>query len=186
VNVLDRAVATAVPRLPRALVRQVANRYISGETLESALQTTRRLNAARMTTTLDHLGENITRLDQAQFSVTIYRQALAEIQTRGLAGNVSIKLTNFGLRLDPRRCLENVRILVEDARARGIFVRIDMEDSSTTDDTLAIYRDLRRTHDNVGVVIQAYLRRSEATFCASPRCSCAGDAMPRSRPMTPR
>ncbi len=160
-NFFDRAVAEAVPRLPRTLVRQVANRYISGETLESALQTTRRLNAARMTATLDHLGENITRLDQAAASVGVYRRALAELHSRGLDGNVSIKLTNFGLRLDARRCLENVRELVEDARARGNFVRIDMEDSSTTTDTLAIYRELRRTHDNVGVVIQAYLKRSE-------------------------
>lgn len=160
-NVLDRAVAGAVPRLPRALVGQVARRYISGETLESALQTTRRLNSAHMRTTIDHLGENITNLQQAQESVVIYRQTLAALHEHNLDGNVSIKLTNFGLKIDPARCFENVKVLVEDARRLGNFVRIDMEDSSTTSDTLAIYRELRKTHDNVGVVIQAYLHRSE-------------------------
>lgn len=160
-SVFDRAIAEAVPRLPRAVVRQVAGRYISGETLESALEITRRLNAARMTTTLDHLGENITRLEEARASVDVYRRALREIHSRKLSSNVSIKLTNFGLRLDARGCFENVRTLVEEASSRGQFVRIDMEDSSTTSETLAIYRELRRNHDNVGVVIQAYLRRSE-------------------------
>jgi proline dehydrogenase len=169
VNVLDRAVAGAVPRLPRALVRQVAQRYISGETLESALQVTRRLNEAGMTTTLDHLGENVTHSGHVSSTAATYREALAEIQTRRLAGNISIKLTSFGLRLDPKLCFEHVRGLVEDARARGIFVRIDMEDSSTTSDTLAIYREIRRTHDNVGVVLQAYLRRSEEDAVALAR-----------------
>jgi len=161
-NILDRALAEAVPRLPRPVVRQVAKKYISGETLESALQFTRKLNSAGMTTTLDHLGENITELSQASIALNVYRQALHELQARALSGNISIKLTSFGLRIDSRRCFENVRDLVSDAGRRGIFVRIDMEDSSTTSETLAIYRELRRAGlDNVGVVLQAYMRRSE-------------------------
>jgi proline dehydrogenase len=162
-NILDRAVAGAVPRLPRTVVRQVAQRYISGETLESALQITKKLNAGGMTTTLDYLGENITQLSEASIAHTVYRQALREIKERGLAGNISIKLTSFGLRIDARRCLENVRDLVIEAARNGIFVRIDMEDSSTTSETLSIYRELRRAGlENVGVVLQAYMRRSEA------------------------
>jgi proline dehydrogenase len=161
-NILDRAVAEAVPRLPRTVVRQVAKRYISGETLESALQITKKLNAAGMTTTLDYLGENITQLSEASIALTVYRHALREIKERGLAGNISIKLTSFGLRIDARRCLENVRDLVVEAARNGIFVRIDMEDSSTTSETLSIYRELRRAGlDNVGVVLQASMRRSE-------------------------
>ncbi len=160
-SLLDRAVSESVGRLPRVVVRQVARRYISGETLESALQITRQLNAAGMTTTLDHLGEDITQVSQVAHTVAVYRQAIHELHSRKLQGNVSIKLTGFGLRIDPRLCLEQVRGLVELARTCGMFVRIDMEDSSTTQSTLAIYRDLRKTHDNVGVVLQAYLRRSE-------------------------
>lgn len=162
-NILDRAVAEAVPRLPRTVVRQVAKRYISGESLESALHITKKLNAAGMTTTLDYLGENITHPSEASIALTVYRQALHEIKARGLGGNISIKLTSFGLRLDARRCLENVRELVAEAGRCGLFVRIDMEDSSTTSSTLSIYRDLRRAGlDNVGVVLQASMRRSEA------------------------
>ena len=155
--------AEAVPRLPRTVVRQVAQRYISGESLESALQITKKLNAQGMTTTLDHLGENITHLSQAGIAFDVYRQAVRELKARELAGNISIKLTSFGLRIGSRRCLENVRELVAEAARGGLFVRIDMEDSSTTSETLAIYRELRREgFDNVGVVLQAYMRRSEA------------------------
>jgi proline dehydrogenase len=150
-----------VTRLPRAVVRQVARRYISGETLESALRITHRLNEAGMTTTLDHLGEDVEHVAQIAHTVAVYRQAIAELHARKLNGNVSIKLTSFGLRIDPKLCLEQVAGLVEEARARNNFVRIDMEDSSTTSNTLAIYREVRKTHDNVGVVLQSYLRRSE-------------------------
>jgi proline dehydrogenase len=114
-----------------------------------------------MTTTLDHLGENITHASQADIALTVYRQAVRELHARSLGGNVSIKLTSFGLRLDRRLCLQKVRELVAEAAGAGVFVRIDMEDSSTTSDTLAIYGELRKTHQNVGVVLQACLRRSE-------------------------
>ena len=90
-----------------------------------------------------------------------YHEALAAIEREGLDANVSVKLTGFGLKLDVDLCRGLVEELVRDAAARGNFVRIDMEDSSTTDDTLRLYRELReRGHDNVGVVLQAYLRRT--------------------------
>jgi proline dehydrogenase len=158
---LDRFVAAAVPLLPRALVGQVARRYISGEDLGSALRVTAELNARGITTTLDVLGENVTRLEEAGRTVDVYLAVLAGLDGGRLQGNVSVKLTHLGLALDRARCLEHVRAIVEDAARRGIFVRIDMEDSSTTDATLEIYREIRKARDNVGVVLQSRLHRSE-------------------------
>ncbi|MFN8177065.1 MAG: proline dehydrogenase family protein [bacterium] len=159
-SLLDRAVASAVPRLPRPLVGAVARRYIAGETLESALDLTARLNAARISTTMDVLGENVTRWDETVPTVALYRRALDELSRRRLDGNVSVKLTHLGLKLDRHRCAGNVQTIVTAAAERKNFVRIDMEDSSTTSDTLDVYREMRETHDNVGVVLQSYLKRS--------------------------
>ena len=160
VSLFDRAIAAAVPRLPRSLVGAVARRYIAGETLETALSLTGRLNALGIRTTMDVLGENITRVAEADPTVALYRDVLRELHARGLDGNISVKLTHLGLKLDRKRCALNVRTLVADAAALGNFVRIDMEDSSTTSDTLDIYREMRETHSNLGVVLQAYMKRS--------------------------
>lgn len=160
-SLLDRAVAVAVPRLPRPLVGAVARRYIAGETLESALELTARFNAMRLATTMDVLGENVVRWEEAMRTVDVYQRALRELHERRLNGNVSVKLTHLGLKLDRHRCTENVRNLVATAAELRNFVRIDMEDSSTTSDTLDLYREVRETHDNVGVVLQSYLKRSE-------------------------
>ncbi len=159
-NLLDRAVAAAVPRLPKPLVGAVARRYIAGETMGAALDLTARLNAAGMSTTMDVLGENISRVEQADPTVRLYRDVLHALHERKLDGNISVKLTHLGLKLDRARCAANVRSLVAEAAALGNFVRIDMEDSSTTTDTLDLYRELRETHSNLGVVLQAYLKRS--------------------------
>jgi proline dehydrogenase len=161
-RLLDRTVAAVVPHLPRGLVGQVARRYISGEDLESALRATGELNAHGISTTLDVLGEDVTDIRRTDETVALYGRVLAGLREGRLDGNVSVKLSHLGLRLDPERCLEHVRTVVEDAAERGLFVRIDMEDSSTTDATLEIYREIRRTRDNVGVVLQSRLRRSEA------------------------
>jgi proline dehydrogenase len=162
VTLLSRSVAAVVPHLPRSLVGRVARRYISGEDLESALRASAELNARRISTTLDVLGENVTRPEEADATVRLYRDVLAGIRERGLDANVSVKPTHVGLRLEKGRCLASIRSLVEEAARVDNFVRIDMEDSSTTDETLAIYREIRAVHDNVGVVLQARLKRSES------------------------
>ncbi|MEZ5066508.1 MAG: proline dehydrogenase family protein [bacterium] len=161
-NALDRAVAGLVPRLPRPVVGLVAKRYIAGETLDSALATARSLNAANMSVTMDVLGENIRHLDEAARTVQLYQEVVERIHSSGVVGNVSVKLTHFGLKLSRDRCAENLRTLAATAERVGMFIRIDMEDSSTTSDTLGIFGDVREVHPNVGVVIQAYLRRSES------------------------
>jgi proline dehydrogenase len=159
--VLDRAIVRVLPAVPRSVVRRVAAPYIAGPTLDDARRVVSELNAAGMRATVDVLGEEIAEPHEAEAIAQSYHAALAAIAADGLDANVSIKLTGFGLKLDPQLCRTLVGELVRDADARGIFVRIDMEDSTTTDDALELYRSLREQgRDRVGVVLQAALRRT--------------------------
>jgi proline dehydrogenase len=109
------------------------------------------------------LGEEITSLDDARAIAGAYHDVFETIDREGLDSNVSVKLTGLGLNLDFDVCRDNVDALVADAAARDNFVRIDMEDSSTTDDTLRLYRELREAgHERLGVVLQATLKRTLA------------------------
>ena len=160
-RLLDSAVVRVLPAVPRSVVRRVASPYIAGSTLDDARRVVGALNAEGMRATVDVLGEEVTRPDEAVAIAAAYREALAAIEQDRLDANVSIKLTGFGLKLDEALCRALVEELVSDASARGIFVRIDMEDSSTTDATLELYRGLRAAgHDGVGIVVQAALRRT--------------------------
>ena len=159
-TVLDRVIAHTLPVVPKPIVRKVANRYIAGETLDEALHVVARLNRAGMRATLDVLGEHVHTLDQSRRSVAEYLQVLEHVHLRKLDANISIKLTQLGLKLNADSCLRLTDRLVRRARELNNFVRIDMEDSSCTDETLRIYRALRKDHSNAGVVIQAYLRRT--------------------------
>ena len=162
-SLFDRAVVRVLPAVPRSVVRRVAASYIAGATLDDARRTVASLNAEGMRATVDVLGEEISRPDEAEALARAYRDALAAIEADRLDANISIKLTGFGLKLDPGLCRSLVGELVADAAARRIFVRIDMEDSSTTDETLEVYRSLRAEgHDGVGIVLQAALRRTDA------------------------
>jgi len=160
VNPLNRLVVGTLPFVPKSLVRTIAARYVAGETLDDALATVRSLNAEGCMATLDVLGEDITRLDETDPTVLAYQRALAEIAARGLDSNISVKLSALGLKLDPAHCRREFARIVETARGLGIFVRIDMEDSSVTEETLQIFFEFRRTYERVGIVLQAYLRRS--------------------------
>ena len=158
---LDRAIVRVLPAVPRSVVRRVAAPYIAGPTLDDARRVVSELNAAGMRATVDVLGEEIAEPHEAEAIAQSYHAALEAIAADGLDANVSIKLTGFGLKLDPELSRTLVGELVRDADARGIFVRIDMEDSSTTDDALGLYRSLREEgRDRVGVVLQAALRRT--------------------------
>ena len=160
-RLFDRAVVRVLPAVPRSIVRRVAAPYIAGETLDDARRVVRELNAAGVRSTVDVLGEDVSRPEEAEAIARAYHDALAAIEAERLDANVSIKLTGFGLELDKELCRSLVQALVDDGARRGIFVRIDMEDSSTTDDTLDLYRTLRGAgRDNVGLVLQAALRRT--------------------------
>jgi proline dehydrogenase len=157
VSLFDQAVARALPAVPKPVVRLFSARYIAGSTLADAVRVVQRLNGEGKLATVDVLGEEIGHEDEAHAIARTYLDVFRVIEHNGLAANVSIKLTALGLDLDYDLCKENLRSVV----SQGKFVRIDMEDSSTTDDTLRLYRELREDgHDNVGIVLQAYLRRT--------------------------
>jgi proline dehydrogenase len=163
VALLDHAFARVLPAVPRRLVRKLASPYIAGPTLEDAVRVVRRLNAEGKLATIDVLGEEVTTAEEAREIARAYHRVLARIEGERLDANISVKLTGLGLGLGYTLCRENLQSLVEDARVRSNFVRIDMEDSSTTDDTLRLHRDLRAAgYDNLGVVLQARLKRSLA------------------------
>jgi proline dehydrogenase len=161
--VLNRALVRTLPAVPRGMVRRLSAPYIAGPSLEDAVAVVRRLNAAGMLATVDVLGEEIGSAEAAGEIARAYHEALARIEAEGLDANISIKLTALGLELGGGLCRAHVEGLARDAARRGSFVRIDMEDSSTTDATLALFRDLRAAgHENVGVVLQSRLRRTLA------------------------
>ena len=158
---LDRAIVRLLPAVPKPIVQRLSSRYIAGPDIDDAIRVVKRLNAKGKLATVDVLGEEISSADEARALAGQYDDVLARIDDEGLDANISVKLTGFGLELDADLCRENLEAVVLDAAARGSFVRIDMEDSSTTDRTLALYRELRGAgHENLGVVLQAYLRRT--------------------------
>ncbi len=160
-GLFDRAVATVLPVVPRAVVQRVSARYIAGPGLGDAIGVVESLNTQGKRATVDVLGEEIHSAEEAEAIAAAYGDALAAIDEGGLDANVSVKLTGLGLKLDLELCRELLERLVSDAAARGSFVRIDMEDATCVDDTLALYRTLRANgHDNVGIVLQAYLKRT--------------------------
>ncbi len=158
---LDRAIVRLLPAVPKSVVRRLSSRYIAGPSLDDAIRVVQRLNAKGKLATVDVLGEEITSSDEAHAIAGQYHDALAQISESELDANVSVKLTGLGLELDGELCRDNLEAVVRDAAARDNFVRIDMEDSSTTDRTLDLYRELRAGgNENTGVVLQAYLRRT--------------------------
>jgi proline dehydrogenase len=147
--------------VPRPLVRHFADRYMAGETMGEAIDTVRRLNSLGAAATVDVLGEFVTDVAQAKDTAGQYVEILSAIARDGLDANVSIKLSALGLEIDPALTQSLVEQVVTAAAGHGNFVRIDMEHSALTDATLGVYRALREDgHDNVGIVLQAYLRRT--------------------------
>jgi proline dehydrogenase len=149
--------------------RGLSSRFVAGTTLEQALTVCRSINQDGLTVTLDYLGENITSLAEAAGPREMYLRALHAIHDQQIDGNVSLKLSQFGMDLSEPKCRENVRVVVCLAAALHNFVRIDMESSGYTEATLAMTRDLHTLTHSCGAVIQAYLYRSEddvAGLCA--------------------
>jgi proline dehydrogenase len=148
--------------MPRSIVWQLSRRYIAGTDLESAYRTVSKLNALGCSATVDVLGEDSTQLQEVELARDLYLAALDGIVANEANCNISIKLSDMGLRFDPELCFEAMSTLVAKASERNIFVRIDMEDSSVTSVTLDLYRRLRQQFDNVGTVIQSCMHRSKA------------------------
>jgi len=161
-SLFDRLVAASLPLIPKPVVRWTATPYIAGETLDDCIRVVREMNAEGCMGAISILGEFVNRREEAEAAVAEYEQVLAAIARERLDSNVHVKLTHFGLKLDPAFAYQNTRRLVARAKELGNFVRIDMEDSSCTDATLEIHRKLREEFDNVGTVVQARLRRTDA------------------------
>ena len=161
-SLLNKLIVTALPIIPKSVVGQVAKRYIAGTTLPDGVRVVRDLNGRRMMATMDLLGEDVK---DARESTQVKENILTILRTikeNTLDSNMSLKPTQLGLKIDTELCYRNIKEIVTEAGRLGNFVRIDMEDATTTDDTLGLYRRLRKDgHTNMGVVIQAYMRRSE-------------------------
>lgn len=146
------------------LFKRLTTRFVAGETIDEAVDAIRALNAEGCSASFDHLNESVANPVEAEGEVKEYLQILDRIDQTGINSNVSIKLTQFGLELDPELTYKNARTVVADAARRGNFVRVDMESSSVTQQTIDIFKRLRAEFElnDVGIVLQSYLRRTYA------------------------
>jgi len=144
--------------------QKLTTRFVAGETIDEAVNFIREINAEGCSATFDHLNESVASAAEADLEVAEYLSILAKIDETQINSNASIKLTQFGLGLDPELAYKNARRVVEDAHRRGNFVRVDMEDSAVTQVTIDIFKRLRAEFglDDVGIVLQSYLRRTFA------------------------
>ncbi len=159
-GIIDKAIASSVPAIPRPIVKKISSRYIAGDTLDEAVKTVRGLNREGCVATIDLLGESTESKADAAGKLKDYKKVVDTLDEHDLAGGISIKLTGLGLTLNEELCRANVEEIVEYAGERGRFVRVDMEDSPHTEATLGIVHDTYRRHENTGAVLQAYMRRS--------------------------
>jgi proline dehydrogenase len=158
----NQLVVRTLPFVPRGLVRVFSARYVAGESLSEAVAVVRRLNSEGCMATLDVLGEDVTRLEETEETVVEYIRALDTLAREGLDSNISVKLTALGLKMDPAECRRQFARILDAAERHGTFVRIDMEDSSVTEETIRIFLEAQQRTEKVGMVLQAYMRRSAA------------------------
>jgi proline dehydrogenase len=145
-----------------SLTKPLVDRFVAGETLDSAIAETRALNSNRMEASLDLLGENVTEVERAGSYTSAYIDILKRIDQERVKSNISVKLTMIGLDISDETALQNIEKIVEAANERGNFVRIDMEGSAYTERTLAIFRQVHdRYPEAVGIVLQSYLYRTD-------------------------
>ena len=161
-NIFNPTIKAILPLVPKPLVRQIAKPYIAGETLEELVGVVEDLNLNGFSVATSILGEFVNEQNQAIEAGVDYIEVLSEIQSRNLDSNIHVKLTHLGLTIDKELCYSNLKSILKKAEETHNFVRIDMEDSSCTDDTLSIFEKAQREFENVGIVIQACMRRSMA------------------------
>lgn len=152
--------AHAIPLVPRVLVQKASRRYIAGSTVDEAVARIRKLNALGCAATVDVLGEVVANLQQAERTADEYIEVLDALHAQGLDANVSVKPSALGLLLDEAHCEQNLLRIVHAAARHGNFVRVDMEDTSCTQREIDLFDRLRPENTNVGLVLQAYLKRT--------------------------
>ena len=164
---LNSLVVAVLPLIPKSIVGKVAKRYIAGTQLSDAVHSVQTLNQNSITATMDLLGEDVTNIEEVEVVKKGILSILKAIQENKLGSGVSVKPTQLGLKLDKELAYQNIKTIIKEAAQSGIFVRIDMEDSSTTDATISLYRRLKvEGLRNTGAVIQACLKRSESDIRA--------------------
>lgn len=158
---LSSSMVSLIEKMPEQVIWKIAKRYIAGADLAAGLEVRAALFKNGMDNTMDVLGEDTIRIDQAETAYVQYRELIEGMTSSGIPGNISLKLTQFGVKIDREFAHRKVFDLARRATAGGFFFRFDMEDSSMTEVTLDLFRELRREIPQSGVVIQAYLKRSE-------------------------
>ncbi len=158
-SLFNKSVSLFIDKIPPSAIAPFAKRYIAGPELSDAVNLTKKLNAKGAMTTIDVLGEFVSTVEQTVHFRNLAIKVLESIAENKLDANLSLKLTQMGLKISKALCLDNVEKIFEKAKELGIFVRIDMEDSSCTDDTLNIYKTYRDKF-HIGTVLQSYMRRS--------------------------
>ena len=159
-SLVNKFFVIILPLVPKIVIGFFSKKYIAGPTLDQAIERIKDLNKRGIMATIDILGEEIDQKADALQVVQEYKDVLAAIKKHHLDSNISVKPTHLGLKIDKMFCLENMRAIVKEAEKHQNFVRIDMEDHTCTSDTLEMYLSLKKEFENVGVVIQSYLRRT--------------------------
>jgi proline dehydrogenase len=157
----NKFIAAILPWFPKKFIWIFSRSYISGETLEDAIRVSKDLNSKNIKVTLDVLGEFIKTPGEAEINKKEYLNLIDISYKNHIDGNFSLKPTSFGLLIDKDICFNHIREIVEKAASYNGFIRIDMEDSPCTDDEIKIFRKLKSEFPgNVGLVLQAYLKRT--------------------------
>ena len=157
----NKFIAAILPYFPKKFIWIFSRSYISGETIDDAMRVSKELNSKNIKVTLDVLGEFIKSLEEAETNKKEYLNLIDSSYKNQIDGNFSLKPTSFGLLLDKEVCYNHIREIVKKAASYNGFIRIDMEDSPCTDDEILLFRKLKSEFPaNVGLVLQAYLRRT--------------------------
>lgn len=157
----NKLIAAMLPYMPKKLIWIFSKRYIAGENIEDAIKASKDLNAKGMVVTLDILGEFIKTLGEAEKNRDEYLELIDRVEKEGVDGNYSVKPTMFGLLLDPEVCYQHIRAIIAKAASYESFIRVDMEDSPCTTNTIELYRRLKAEFPkNCGLVVQAYMKRT--------------------------
>ncbi|MCC6866981.1 MAG: proline dehydrogenase family protein [Ignavibacteria bacterium] len=159
-SILNKMVVGTLPYVPRRIVKFFAKTYIAGDSVKDAVFVSQKLNDTGIMGTIDVLGEDVFNKDDAARATVECFEVLDMIVKNKLSSNQSIKLTSLGLKIDRELCLSNVNEIFAKAKENNIFIRIDMEDSSVTEDTIWVFEEARKTYSNCGIVLQAYLKRT--------------------------
>ena len=160
-HLFNQFIIKIIQYLPIYFVQLVAQRYVAGESIDDALNVVREINNKGYSATVDILGEHTNSISSSHEITKDYKNLIYNIHKQNLNCNISIKPSHIGMNISKDCIFENITNLIETARQYGQFIRIDMEDSSLTDDTIRLFNDCKNNYSHIGTVLQAYLFRSE-------------------------